>query len=42
MNTIPIVHTKDEVISLNDIDFGVKFLENGKARDIEGYQDEIF
>ena len=28
-------------MSLEDIDFGVKHLANGKAKDIEGYQDEI-
>ena len=33
--------TKKEVFSLEDIDFGVKRLENGKAKDIEGYQVEI-
>ena len=26
---------------LEDIDFGVKCLANGKAKDIEGYQEEI-
>ena len=30
-----------EVFSLEDIYFGVKRLENGKAKDIEGYQAEI-
>ena len=30
-----------EVFSLEDIDFGVKCLENGKAKDIEGYEEEI-
>ena len=33
--------TTKEVFSLEDIDFGVKRLENGKAKDIEGYQVEI-
>jgi hypothetical protein len=42
MDTIPIVPTKEEVFSLDDIEFGVKRLANGKAKDIEGYQDEIF
>jgi hypothetical protein len=42
MDTIPIVPTKEEVFSLDDIEFGVKRLENGKAKDIEGYQAEIF
>ena len=42
MDTIPIIPTKEEVLSLDDIEFGVKRLANGKAKDIEGYQDEIF
>jgi hypothetical protein len=42
MYTIPIVPTKEEVFSLDDIEFGVKRLTNGKAKDIEGYQDESF
>ena len=42
MDTIPIVPTKEEVFSLDDIDFGVKQLANGKAKDIEGYQNENF
>ena len=29
--------TTKEVFSLEDIDFWVKHLENGKAKDIEGY-----
>jgi hypothetical protein len=33
--------TKDEVFSIEDIKFGVKWLSKGKAKDIEGYQDEI-
>lgn len=33
--------TTEEVFSLEDIDIGVKRLENGKAKDIEGYQAEI-
>ena len=33
--------TTKEVFSLEDIDFGVKRLANGKAKDIEGYQTEI-
>ena len=28
----------EEVFSLEYIDFGVKSLENGKAKDIEGYR----
>ena len=31
--------TTEEVFSLEDIDFGVKHLENGKAKDIEGDQE---
>jgi hypothetical protein len=42
MDTIPIVPTKEEVFSLDDIEFRVKRLANGKAKDIEGYQAEIF
>jgi hypothetical protein len=38
MDIIPIVPTKEEVFSLDDIEFGVKRLANGKAKDIEGYQ----
>jgi hypothetical protein len=42
MGTIPIVPTKEGIFSLDDIEFGVKPLPNGKAKDIEGYQAEIF
>ena len=42
MNTIPIIPTKEEVFYLDDIEFGIKKLVNGKAKDIEDYQDEIF
>jgi hypothetical protein len=42
MDTIPIVPTKEEVFSLDDIEFGVKRHANGKAKDIEGYQAGIF
>ena len=41
MDTIPIVPTKEEFFSLDDIEFGVKWLANGKVKDIEGYQGEI-
>jgi hypothetical protein len=41
MDAIPILTTKEEVFSLDDIEFEVKWLANGKAKDIEGYQDEI-
>ena len=33
--------TMKEFFSLEDIDFWVKRLANGKAKDIEGYQEEI-
>jgi hypothetical protein len=42
MDTIHIVSTEDEVFSLDDIEFGVKWLENGKTKDIEGYQAKKF
>ena len=42
MDTIPIVPTKEEFFSLDDIEFRVKRLANGKAKDIEGYQAENF
>jgi hypothetical protein len=42
METIPIIPTKEEVFSLDDIEFGVELLANGKAKDIEGYQAETF
>jgi hypothetical protein len=42
MDTISIVPTKEEFFSLDDIEFGVKRLANGKAKDIEVYQAEIF
>ena len=42
MDTIPIVLTREGVFSLDDIEFGVKELVNGKAKDTEGYQNEIF
>jgi hypothetical protein len=42
MYTIPIVLAEDEVFSLDDIEFGVKQLANGKAKDIEGYHAENF
>jgi hypothetical protein len=42
MGTIPIFPTKEELFSLVDIEFRVKQLANGKVKDIEGYQDEIF
>ena len=32
--------TTKGVFSLEDMDFGVKRLENGKAKDIEGYQEK--
>ena len=42
MDTISIVPTKEEFFSLDDIELGVKWLANGKAKDIEGYQAGIF
>ena len=42
MDTIPIVPTKEEVFSLDDIEFWVKRFTNDKAKDIEVYQAEIF
>jgi hypothetical protein len=42
MEIIPIVPTKEEVFSLDDIEFGVKQLANGKTKDIEGYQAKKF
>jgi hypothetical protein len=42
MDTILIVPTDDEVFSLDDVEFGVKRIANGKAKYIEGYQAEIF
>jgi hypothetical protein len=33
--------TKDEVLSIEDIKFGVKKQSKGKSKDIKGYQDEI-
>jgi hypothetical protein len=42
METIPIVPTKDEFFSLDDIEFWIKHLANGKAKDIACYQAEIF
>jgi hypothetical protein len=37
MATILIAPTENEVFSLDDIEFKVKRLANGKSRDIEGY-----
>jgi hypothetical protein len=42
MDTIPIVPTKEFFFSLDDIEFGVKWLANRKAKDIEGYQAKNF
>ena len=42
MDTIHIVPTKEEDLFLDDIEFGVKWLTNGKVKDIEGYQDDFF
>ena len=40
-DTIQTLLTTKEVFLLEDIDFGVKCLANGKAKDIEGYQAKI-
>ena len=37
MDNFETLLTTKEVFSLEDIDFGVKHLENGKAKDIEGH-----
>ena len=42
MDTIPIFPAKEEFFFLYNIEFGVKWLANEKAKDIEGYQDEMF
>jgi len=42
MDTIPIVSTEDAIFYLDDIEFGVKWLANGKTKNIEGYRVEIF
>jgi len=41
MDNFETLLTMKEVFSLEDIDFGVNCLANGKAKDIEGYQAEI-
>ena len=33
---------KEDLFSLEDMEFEIKKLTNGKSRDIEGYQAEIF
>ena len=33
--------TKDEVFSIEDIKFGVKWLSKAKSKDIKGYEDEV-
>jgi hypothetical protein len=42
MDIIPLVPIEDEIVSLDDMDFEVKRLANGKDNDIEVYQDENF
>jgi len=42
MGIIHIVYIEDEVFSLDHIELGVKRFVNGKDKDIEGYQVEIF
>ena len=41
INNFETLLTMVEFFSLEDIDFGVKRMANGKAKDIEGYQAEI-
>jgi hypothetical protein len=41
MSNIPNSSTKDEVFSIEYINFRVKRLPKGKDKDIEGYQDKI-
>ena len=41
MDTIPIIPTKEEVFSLDDMEFGANQLASGKVEDIEGYQVKI-
>jgi hypothetical protein len=41
MESIPNNSSKDEVFSIEEIKFGVKWPQKGKAKDIEGYQPEI-
>jgi hypothetical protein len=41
LEKIPKVSMEDDVFSIEDIKFGVKWLGNEKAKDIEGYQYEI-
>ena len=42
MGTILNAPIKDDIFSLEDIEFGINKLAKGKAKDIEGYQAEIF
>ena len=41
-NKNQILFTKEEFFLLYDIDFGFKFLLNGKAKEIEEYEAKIF
>jgi len=41
MDNFETLFTTKEVFSLEDNDFGINRLANGKAKDIEGYEDEI-
>lgn len=41
MNNIQTLITKEEIFTLEDIEFGVKQLAKGKAKDIEDYQIDI-
>lgn len=42
MGTILNTLIKEDIFSLEDMEFWIKCLSNGKIRDIEGYQVEIF
>jgi hypothetical protein len=41
MDNIPKFYIKEEVFSIEDIEFWVKRLAKWKSRDIKGHQDEI-
>ena len=41
MGTILNTLINEDILSLEDVEFNIKNLANGKVRDIEGYQAEI-
>jgi hypothetical protein len=41
MDNMPNNSTKDEIFSIEELKFWVKWLSEGKTKDIEGYQAEI-